>query len=238
MPTVNLDSLLKDLNIKPKAGEVPVILVDLEEKFMHAVEEVSAHSRVGFDAEGVNLSRTGELTIATFQGFDGVAAVTPIYVVIIEVLGGDRVFWKTLPSFRSLLEDSAVNKVTFDCRGDSDALFHQFGVYLAGVLDLQVFDQAVRIHQGELPPKKNIYFMQAGLPLLPGMEKVLSHYSAETAIGKSSAPHRGDSDVWKKRPLSVASVNYAGINNDVNVIKILWEKMERIQRRLVRSPAQ
>jgi hypothetical protein len=128
MPTVNLDSLLKDLNIKPKAGEVPVILVDLEEKFMHAVEEVSAHSRVGFDAEGVNLSRTGELTIATFQGFDGVAAVTPIYVVIIEVLGGDRVFWKTLPSFRSLLEDSAVNKVTFDCRGDSDALFRQFGI--------------------------------------------------------------------------------------------------------------
>ena len=95
---------------------------------MHAVEEVSAHSRVGFDAEGVNLSRTGELTIATFQGFDGVAAVTPIYVVIIEVLGGDRVFWKTLPSFRSLLEDSAVNKVTFDCRGDSDALFRQFGI--------------------------------------------------------------------------------------------------------------
>jgi len=120
-----------------------------------------------------------------------------------------------------------LTKVTFDCRGDSDALFHQFGVSLAGVLDLQVFDQAVRIHQGELPPKKNIYFTQAGLPLLSGMEKVLSHYSAETAIGKSSAPHRGDSNVWKKRPLSVASVNYAG--NDVNVIKILWEKMDNVR---------
>ena len=48
---------------------------------------------------------------------------------------------------------------------------------------------------------------------------MLSHYSAETAIGKSNAPHKGDSNVWKNRPLSVASVNYAG--NDVNVIKIL-----------------
>jgi len=223
MSTCNVDSLLKDLSIKSAATEVPVVIVDSEDKFIDAVKEVSAHSRVAFDAEGVNLGRTGELTIATFQGFDGVAEETPIYVVDVEVLGGDRVFSKTLPSFRSLLEDSAVTKVTFDCRSDSDALFHQFGVSLAGVLDLQVFDQAVRIHQGELPPKKNIYFEHGGVPLLSGMEKVLSRYSAETAIGKSSAPHKRDSNVWKKRPLSVASVKYAG--NDVNVIKILWEKM-------------
>ena len=79
----------------------------------------------------------------------------PIYVVIIEVLGGDRVFSKTLPSFHSLLEDSAVTKVTFDCRCDSNALFHQFGVFLAGGSTTL------------MPPKNNIYFTQAGLSLPP-----------------------------------------------------------------------
>ena len=171
MPTVNLDSLLKDLNIKPKAGEVPVILVDLEEKFMHAVEEVSAHSRVGFDAEGVNLSRTGELTIATFQGFDGVAAETPIYVVDIEVLGGDIVFSKMLPSFRSLLEDSAVNKVTFDCRGDSDALFRQFGIYLAGVLGLYVFVKQFEFTKVKCLPKGIYILRKRGSPFFQAWKK-------------------------------------------------------------------
>ncbi len=70
-------------------------------------------------------------------------------------LGGDRVFSKTLPSFHSLLEDSAVTKVTFDCRCDSNALFHQFGVFLAGGSTTL------------MPPKNNIYFTQAGLSLPP-----------------------------------------------------------------------
>jgi exonuclease 3'-5' domain-containing protein 1 len=39
---------------------------------------------------------------------------------------------------RALLESPDVIKVTFDCRADSDALFHQFQVRLTGVLDLQV----------------------------------------------------------------------------------------------------
>ena len=40
---------------------------------------------MGFDAEGVDLGRTEEMAIATFQGFNEITNETPIYVVDVEV---------------------------------------------------------------------------------------------------------------------------------------------------------
>jgi hypothetical protein len=214
---------MKEFSIPSEAAEVLVVLVDSEDELLSAIIDVGAHPRVAFDCEGVNLGRSGELTIATFQGISGDPDDTPIFVVDVEALGGDRVFSNEWVSFRSILEDASITKVTFDCRGDSDALFHQFGVSLAGTLDLQIFDQAVRIHNGEAPPKRNTYLYNGGIPLLSNMEQVLSRYSTLTKIDKSSAPHRWDNSVWKKRPLTEASVRYAA--NDVNVIKVLRQNM-------------
>ena len=39
---------------------------------------------------------------------------------------------------RALLESTTIVKLFFDCRRDSDALYHQFGVQLHCVLDTQV----------------------------------------------------------------------------------------------------
>ena len=47
-------------------------------------------------------------------------------------------------SLRKVLEDPCVVKYACDCRKDSDALFHQFGVRLRGVTDLQVAEVALR----------------------------------------------------------------------------------------------
>ena len=223
--TFNLDPLLKSLTIESKSNEdsAPTVFIDSEDSFFDAVEDVSKHGRVALDAEGVDLGRTGELTIITLQGFDEEIKESPIYVVDVEVLSGDRVFSKTTPSLRPLLEDSSVTKVMFDCRSDSDALFHQFDVSLSGVLDLQVFDQAVLIHAGEAPPRNTTFFVH-GVPMLSNMEKVLSCYSINAGMDKKGAPHKSDINVWKKRPLGAASVKYAA--NDVHVIKLLSKEMQ------------
>ena len=203
------------------------ILVDNEEELLKALTEISSHKNIAFDAEGIELGRDGPLTVATFGGLDTEEA--PIFVVDVQVLGGERVFSRELPSFRSCLEDLAITKVTFDCRGDSDALFHQFDVTLCGVLDLQVFDQAVRIHAfDEAPPENCPFVKEGGIQFLQGVETVLGRYpdltGDENTLRKLPAPHRLSSSVWGKRPLSTDAIAYAA--NDVRINKVLWNRMQ------------
>jgi hypothetical protein len=44
---------------------------------------------------------------------------------------GREVFSSSGKSLKSLLESDSVKKISFDCRSDSDALFHQFQVSLS-----------------------------------------------------------------------------------------------------------
>lgn len=200
-----------------------VVFVDTEEALVSAVEDLISYAEVAFDTEGDNLSREGPLTIATFRGLGKFDART--YVVDVMALGGGRVFSKTLPSFRSLLEDAAFTKVTFDCRTDSDALLHQFEVRLSGVLELQVLDQAIRIHNGEAPPESNRYIKQGGLRYLQGMTEVLKRHSTdEEKLAKEPSPHtKSNSNVWRLRPLPPAAIKYAA--TDARVIGKLLMKM-------------
>lgn len=47
-------------------------------------------------------------------------------------------------SLKSILESSMTPKVFFDVRTDSDALYGQFGIRLAGIIDLQLMEVASR----------------------------------------------------------------------------------------------
>jgi hypothetical protein len=155
------------------------VFIDDHDGLRMAIRSLSASSMLAFDTEGVNLSRKpGSLTVVSFMSMDALFLneESPVaYVIDVQALGGDVVFASCSPSqqsvsvsspslqkqahaekqtIRSLLEDPHLLKVTFDCRRDSEALFHQFQVTLRGVLELQVLDQAVRIQKGEAPPPK------------------------------------------------------------------------------------
>jgi len=218
-----LHLLIDELTIAARGNNVPIILVDTLEKLTTASQDLATYDRFAFDTEGVDLSRTGELTVATIQGFQSKKKETPIYVIDVQILGCDVAYSKDSLSLRSILEDPSKEKVTFDCRSDSDALFHQFGVSLNGTFDLQIFDQAVRIHNGETPPKRNPYVCNGGVPFLSDMETVSKRYSIEASLNKSTAPHRSNINIWKQRPLSSTCIQYAA--NDVHVIKQLWYEM-------------
>ena len=214
---------LNVMSSRQEEGNI-IIYVSSETKLAEAMSDLSRYERIAFDAEGVNLSRSGQLTIAAFQGIlntNEELVAAPIYLVDIQVIGGNI----AISSLRRILEDPSIVKVTFDCRADSDALYHQFGITLSGTFDLQVFDQAVRIHQGELPPNHNKY-LKTGKRYLHGMEKVLERYSMNTALKtKRTPPHKFIINVWKERPLSSAALEYAA--NDVNIIRLLWLQMSQ-----------
>jgi hypothetical protein len=65
----NLHLLLNNVSITSEATEIPIVLVDSEDKLVAAVQDLSTYDRMAFDAEGAQLSRNCELTIATIQGF-------------------------------------------------------------------------------------------------------------------------------------------------------------------------
>ena len=69
-------------------------------------------------------------------------------------------------TLKTVLEDARVTKLMFDCRVDSDALFHQHGVALRGVFDVQLADVAAR-------RRKNL-----AVPLLSGMPKCAARHLA------------------------------------------------------------
>jgi hypothetical protein len=198
-----------------------VRFVDTEAALSDAVAAMEGCAEVAFDAEGEELGRNGPLTIAAFSGI----GMDDTFVVDVKALGGSRVFSEHLPSFRTILEDSSVSKITFDCRSDSDALFHQFGVFLRGVLELQVLDQAVRIQKGEAPPMRCIYVVNDGIPYVQSMANVSQRYAVHAA--KLTVSHA----VWGKRPLPEAAIEYA--STDMVIIKQLLAEMRKTELSLV-----
>ena len=115
-----------------------------------ALETPNAAADLSVDLEGYHLGRDG--TISLVQIF--VHATNVVYLVHVAVLGAaafsrpasvtsGRFKGMTL-TLKTVLESSAVTKLFWDCRSDSDALYHIYGVKLAGVVDVQLWDVATR----------------------------------------------------------------------------------------------
>lgn len=117
-------------------------LVDTVEDLNDCLRKLRQYYHIAFDCEGQNLSRSGELTIACFLGYDSntFEADTVAYVVDIQTLG-EQAFAKGL---KYLLENRKQVKLMYDCRADADALLHQFNVELKSVIDVQILEQACR----------------------------------------------------------------------------------------------
>lgn len=212
--------------------QFPSVLVDTEEGLRSAVSALEPFDEVAFDAEGIDLSRHGALTVASFMGFGGEDRdSTPAFVVDVQVLGHDVVFGER-SKLRALLENKRITKLTFDVRGDSDALLHQFGVRLYNALDTQVYHQGVRLHEGEEPPK--VTYTSRGrkyLPYVQSMAKISERYLTRTELRllghNMPAPHKYDSQVWGKRPIRAQALHYAGA--DVHTICLLVKNMRRFE---------
>jgi hypothetical protein len=134
---------------------------------------------IAFDSEGVKLGRSGPLTVACFLGIDcadtsDASCRTVAYVIDVQTVGSSAF----IATFSDMLSNRDILKITFDCRADSDALFHQFGIKLTGVLDLQVYEQAVRLMNGApLPSRSGSY-----LPFVKGMAFTAKKYIAESVM--------------------------------------------------------
>jgi hypothetical protein len=132
--------------------------------FSAALAAIAAAATVAVDTEGVRLSRSGQLTVLQ------VATASQVYVFDILALGPGAFAAEpaahdgTPLSLRRILEDVTITKLAWDVRRDSDALSHQFGVCLRGVLDVQLAAVALRRAAG------------AKVVTLPGLPQSVKHF--------------------------------------------------------------
>lgn len=157
--------------------------------------------RIAVDLEGWDLGPGGKIGVVTL-------AVSDVEVYLFDF--ADRDDAKCLLNeglLSDVLSHPNIEKIMFDCRMDVGALFHQYGVKVTNVLDLQV------------PAARR--FM-VGCDYLMGMFKVFNEklrlLSSSDSSAKSAGRHLfapevgGDYQVWFKRPMSVELKEYCSVD--------------------------
>ena len=94
------------------------------------------------DLEGTKLGRHGTMSIISFY----LTPANTAYLIDVYSLG-EAAFTTTnskTTSLTTILESSAIPKVIFDIRNDSDALFGLYGISVKGIKDLQLMELATR----------------------------------------------------------------------------------------------
>jgi hypothetical protein len=211
-------------------------LIDNELALNVAISELNQYKQtsnnlLAVDCEGVSLSRKGELTILSIA--------TREKAYLFDVLKiGKAIFSGGL---QEILEDSTQEKLMFDCRQDSDALWHQFNVKLAGVLDLQLLEIMYRrenptSESAKPSPKtkfgrykrrsqfthqvEKIYGYRRCLELYLEDDKLIE---AKDSGGKL---FKINNKAWKVRPLSETLIQYC-VADTMGMFK-LYDKMKDI----------
>jgi len=165
------------------------------EALTSALNYIAKSELISVDCEGVALGRKGQLCM--------VQIATAYKVFLFDVLSlGKMLFTKGL---KSILEAQSPIKVFYDCRGDSDILYHQYDVDMKGVLDVALTEVYFR------------WVNDLGVPrFLKGYKKSVETYLqiANPAFyvlkdKVSSLMTSTEATCWRERPLSLDMLEYA-----------------------------
>ena len=187
---------------------------------------MKCHNVLAFDCEGVKLGRGGKMTLVQIG-----AKSDTVYLFDVLVLGKDLFS----AGMKDILESPNIYKYMYDCRWDSDSLYHEFNVKLTNVLDMQLFEFIVRPTAGKQirgPTKPEHY----KAPRVRGLSGVVENYVQPIQINKIglkdlSQFKKAGSDVmfleptvWRYRPLSKGLERYAAL--DVEMIWIISDTLQ------------
>ncbi|XP_072181223.1 uncharacterized protein [Diadema setosum] len=151
---------------------------------------------VALDCEGVDLGRTGDLTLVQIAKMNGL-------VYIFDVQKCPSIFTDGL--LADFLESSSVLKVIHDCRSDAAALYHQFGVTLTNIFDTSIafhlLQDQCAIDGASIRGRINF----KDLCQIVGEEAT---HKDKKFLKKMRYIYR----FWAKRPLTQDMINYAALD--------------------------
>lgn len=168
------------------------------------------------DLEGINLGRSGSISILQVY----VHPQRCTYLLDVHALGASC--FSTASSLgvsvKDLLESSAVVKVFFDVRNDSDALFSHYGIRLAGVQDLQLMELATRTF-----PRRHVNGLAKCIerdgPMSPA-DLLTWKTTKEKGVKLFAPEHGGSYAVFNQRPMPQDIIDYCV--QDVELLPRLW----------------
>ncbi|KAI4690246.1 hypothetical protein J4E81_007398 [Alternaria sp. BMP 2799] len=134
--------------VNPEMIDTPQAIVKLIDKLMsihEARDDALDRPVIHISLEGVNLGRTGTISIITLLIHDPPSS-QQTYLIDVHRLGAQAFTTggENGTTLKQILEDLDIPKVFFDVRIDSAALFALYGIALEGVQDVQPMDSAAR----------------------------------------------------------------------------------------------
>ena len=191
-----------------------------------ALSLLKCHDELAFDCEGVELGRGGKITLIQIG-----AKNDTVYLFDVLELGKDLFS----VGMKDILESPNIYKYMYDCKCDSDSLYHEFSVKLTNVLDMQLFEFIVRPTAGKLlkvSTKPEHYHA----PRVRGLGGAIKDYVKPRQIRKigfedlnqvkdvGNDAMNMERTFWRFRPLTEGMKRYAAL--DVEMIWIISDTLQ------------
>lgn len=200
-----------------------VIYCSTFEEAARASSTLFASSTIYIDLEGVSLGRDGQVCLIQCMGEN-----TPVFVFDTMLIGIPE-------ALRQMLESNEWCKYTWDPRGDSDALYHSYGIVLHNVICLQLAEVAydrlhggIRKHVSGLAKSLNRFLPHDVVELVDPLKRHVKTLFSE------------DPAIFARRPLSEGLVYYAAL--DVAILQVLkgliWDSLPAQQQMWVVAESQ
>jgi exonuclease 3'-5' domain-containing protein 1 len=182
---------------------VQTILVDNVANLILCLKDISTSTKIAVDCEGVKLCRNGTLSILQLYR----KGSNKVWLVDITVLQATAFYTKYKDtSLKTILENSNIEKVFYDCRNDVDALYNLFGVMPTGIWDLQLHEVLTRKSRGinQLAFFNSLEKSIGVLQDIPPTWKICK----ETGKKLFAPEFGGCYSVFEQRPLDPALIEY------------------------------
>ncbi|KAK7476797.1 hypothetical protein BaRGS_00031958 [Batillaria attramentaria] len=170
------------------SGVVHVEVVDTVRQCQRAVQLLERENVVAADAEGINMTKTGPLTLLQIGTERG-------HVYLFDVKREPRMFKEG--GLKRLLESESVVKVMHSSKNDGDALYWQHGVELRGVFDTQLAQVLLDKANGRRYPLKH---KLADVVSLHCPDKAASVEQEKDVV--QTKWNKLEGEYWGKRPLT------------------------------------
>lgn len=175
---------------------IEFLLVNSLDTLQQCENALNDVTEVGWDCEGVDLSRFGKLCIIQFA--------TSERCFILDVLCAAKE--SILAYAKEVLENPGIVKVIHDVRNDSDALWHGHGIRVCIVHDTQAWHQIICRTQ-EIKVKLNTVLIANGL---------------KANVVRDSSVYETNPRFWETRPLGDMALQWAA--GDVSLLLELRQK--------------
>lgn len=190
-----------------------VIVVDTR-RCKEIVKDLLKDEFISLDCEGINLGKDGPLTLLQIGSQTG-------NVYLFDVMENRRMFDEG--ELKRLLESENVVKVIHSSKGDSAALYHQFGVHLQNVFDTQIAHLVIEEAKGRKLPRslklEDLCNMYSDYAMVLDQKDIVKEKFVRE-IG----------DYWARRPLTREMIDYASKDAAV-LIPVYRNQKELIETR-------